>query len=176
MTIALPHPLQTVFEQHRTPTAVFEAVLPALCEVLNCDRCFLYVRNPQTGACKVAFCWRRSSEIPDVTDADWRTEPDSLADDDPLYAASLRCAPSVYVEDVETASPDVVNIEFEHQYFGHRALIHSHLCKDGQMWGILQPCVFGEPRQWSAFDRAIITQLEEMLTPLAIAYVQAAGV
>lgn len=155
------------------PEAIFAALLPALGEVLQCDRCFLYLRHPQTRMGKVVGCWRRCPDYPDVTDADWQPEPASLAEEDPLFAAALRAEPSIFVEDVETADPAVVNQAFERQNFGHRALIHAHLRQQDQLWGILQPCVFGQPRQWSAGDRAVIAELEHRLPGSAVAYVQA---
>ncbi len=168
----LPESIQTILDRHTEPEKIFADLLAAIGSVLQCDRCFLYVRNPQTEMGKVGFCWRRNSEIPDVHNADWETQPQWLTQKDPLYAAALRTEPSVYVEDVETASSDVVNREFEQQQFGHRALIHAHLCLDGQLWGILQPCIFGSQRVWSEFDRAVITELETELTPLVITYVK----
>ncbi len=170
-SIKLPD-IQTILDTYTEPEELFTAILAALGSVLQCDRCFLYVRNPQTQMGKVAFCWRRNPEIPEVHNADWETQPEWLPQTDPLYAAALRTEASVYVEDVETASSDIVNREFEQQQFGHRALIHAHLCLDGQLWGILQPCVFGSKRVWSEFDRAVMTQLEAELTPLIINYVK----
>lgn len=154
------------------PEAIFAALLPALGGVLQCDRCFLYLRHPETRIGKVVGSWRRSPKYPDVTDRDWKPEPASLAQEDPLFAAALRAEPSIFVEDVETADPKVVNQAFEHQTFGHRALIHAHLRQQGQLWGILQPCVFEQPRRWSAEDRALIGALERRLTASAVAYVQ----
>lgn len=167
---------QAVFDNYRRPESIFAALLPPLCEVLQVDRCFLALRNPATRMSKIAFCWRRKLDVPDVTTDDWRLEPDGWAAEDPLFAASLRTTPSIYVEDVETADPSVVNVEFERQYFGHRALVHSHIHQDGQLWAILQPCVFGSPRIWTNADRAIIASLEPKLLPIAIDYVQQAGV
>lgn len=158
------------------PDAVFSDLMPALCEVLQCDRCFLYLRSPHTRMGKVPYCWRRSPEYPEVFDADWKEEPESLPDEDPLFAAALRAEPSIFVEDVETASPDVVNKDFERQNFGHRALIHAHLCQDSQLWGVLQPCVFGQPRVWTEEDRIVIAKVTEKIAPLAVAYVEAAKV
>jgi GAF domain-containing protein len=172
----LPTILENILATDSEPDAVFSALLPALGEVLKCDRCFLYLRNPQTKIGKIAYCWRRSDRYPDVTDSDWKAEPESLPKEDPLFAAALRTEPSIFVEDVETASPEVVNRDFEEKNFGHRALIHSHLCQDGLLWGILQPCVFGQPRVWTEFDRFVIAQVEKKITPLAIAYVKAAGI
>jgi hypothetical protein len=185
---ALPEVLEKILATDSEPDAVFSALLPALGEVLHCDapqelagrpsvhRCFLYLRNPQTKIGKIPFCWRRSEQYPDVTDSEWKAEPESLPKEDPLFAAALRTEASIFVEDVETASPEVVNRDFERKNFGHRALVHSHLCQDGLLWGILQPCVFGQPRVWTEFDRFVITQLEKKITPLAVAYVKAAGI
>lgn len=80
--------------------------------------------------------------------------------------------PSIFIEDVETAPPQVVNREFEQEHFGHRALIHARLSQDKQLWGILELSVFGQPRHWSEFDRQAIAQSVEKMTPLAIAYIE----
>jgi GAF domain-containing protein len=173
---ALPSNLQTVLETNDEAEAVFSALLPALGEALQCDRCFLYLRNPNNKMGKVTHCWRRNSQIPEVIDPDWKKEPESLPDEDPLFAAALHAKPTIFVEDVETASPNVVNRAFEQANFGHRALIHAHLRQNGLLWGILQPCIFGHPRTWTDFDRSLIAQVEEKITPLAIAYVKAANV
>jgi GAF domain-containing protein len=167
---------QSVFDNYSRPESILAALLPPLCDVLQSDRCFLYLRNPETQMGKIAFCWRRKPDVPHVGKEEWEREPDDLADEDPLFAASLRTDPSVYVEDVETAEPSVVNINFERENFGHRALIHSHLVQDKQLWGVLQPAVFGQPRVWTAADRAIVTPLETKLMPIVIEYVKAAGV
>ena len=89
-----------------------------------------------------------------------------------MFAAALKAQPSIFVEDVETAGPEVLNREFEHQTFGHRALIHAHLRSEQTLWGILQACVFEEPRVWSQGDRQLIEQTVTQLTPFAIDYVR----
>ncbi len=154
------------------PDAVFSALLPVLCDVLQCDRCFLYLRNPYTNTGHTPYCWRRNPTVPDVTSEEIKVEPDSLRQEDPLFAAALDAKPSIYIEDVETADPSVVNLEFEQKSFGHRALIHAHLRQDGVTWGILQPCVFSQPRIWTEFDHSVMTQLEQKITPIAVAYVK----
>ena len=166
--------LNKILSENSTPDAIFSALLPALGDLLQCDRCFLYVRHPQIQIGKVVSCWCRSPEYPDVTDSDWKAEPASLANEDPLFAAALRTDPSIFVEDVETADPKVVNKAFEHKTFGHRALIHAHLCYEGHLWAILQPCVFGQPRIWTETDRAIISAVIDRLTPIVVNYVKAA--
>ncbi len=163
--------IDKIFSESKEPLAVFTALLPEMGEVLQCDRIFLYLRNPDTKFGKVVACWRRNAEIPDVDDYQWKQEPESLPQEDPLFAAAILAKPSVYIENVETASSDVVNKDFEQKTFGHRALVHAHLCQDGQLWGILQPCVFGKPRIWTKSDRFIISQVENKITPLIINYI-----
>ncbi|MGG6293777.1 GAF domain-containing protein [Leptolyngbya sp. AN02str] len=166
--------LDELFQSHNSPTTVFEQLLPILGDQLQCDRCFLYLRNPNTQLGKAVACWRKRSSIPAILDPQWKPEPTNLAQDDPLFAAALRAEPSIFVEDVETASSTVVNRDFEAENFGHRALIHAHLRCDGVLWGILQPCVMNSPRVWTADDRALMAHVEAALTPLAIAYVTSA--
>ncbi|HEY9618810.1 MAG TPA: GAF domain-containing protein [Crinalium sp.] len=170
----LPSTLEAVFSEHTKPEALFEALLPALCEVLQSDRCFLHLRNPQTRMYK-SICWKRKPEFPDVTTEGWEPEMEWELDD-PMFAAALRTAPSIFVDDIETASPEVLNVEFEREYLGHRALVHAHIGRDGALWGILQPCVFNHPRVWTDFDRFVINQLTEKLFPIVRSYVQASGV
>jgi GAF domain-containing protein len=171
---AFPPILNNVFSTQTEPEAVLTAVLPAVCEVLQSDRCFLHLRNPQTRMHK-NICWRRSPDLPDTSTVGWEKEQE-WEQEDPMFAAALRAKDSIFVEDIETADPTVLNVEFERNYLGHRALIHAHLRHDGLLWGILQPCIFGHPRVWSEFDRSVVTQLTEKLTPIVIQVVQAAGV
>ncbi|MGF1457626.1 MAG: GAF domain-containing protein [Leptolyngbyaceae cyanobacterium] len=152
--------------------AAAEAILSNLGQQLACDRAFLYVRSPESQIGKVPFCWRRTNTIPLIQDVDWKPEPSSLSNEDPMFAAALKAEPSVFIEDVETASPDTLNQEFERKTFGHRALVHGHLCVDGQLWGILQPCIFDRPRQWTKHDRQLIQTNVAWLTPLAIEFVK----
>lgn len=154
-----------------TPAEVFERLLPALGEQLGCDRIFLYLRSPHNRLGRVPFCWRRTAEVPPVYDPDWKPEPSDLGDADPMFAAALRCDPAIFVEDVEAAEPDVLDRDFEAKTFGHRALIHAHLCQDDQLWGVLQPATFGRPQAWSQRDRALIQATVQKITPLAVAYV-----
>jgi GAF domain-containing protein len=170
MISQIPDRLQPILQSQAPPEHVFALLLPVLGRILSCDRCFLYLRDPHTKLGKVPFCWRRISTIPEVFDIDWKLEPDSLIDD-PLFMAALEAKPSVFVEDVETADPKIVNRRFEQENFGHRALIHAHLCENGLLWGILQPCIFGKPRVWTEIDHAVMSQVEQSITPLAIAYV-----
>lgn len=148
-----------------------ERLLPWLGDQLQCDRVFLYVRSPDTQLGRVPLCWVRQPEIPKIYDPDWKSEPADLPQQDPMFAAALNAQPSLFIEDVETADPSQVDRDFEQQNFGHRALIHGHLCLEQKLWGVLQPCVFDHPRQWSQRDRQLIKQVVGWLAPLTREYV-----
>lgn len=164
-----PESLEQLFTHNRDPQILFTAILPALCDVLQTDRCFLLVRDPATRMHQ-NFCWRRSPDLPDTSTNGWELE-EEWEREDPMFAAALRTDPSIFVEDIETTSANVLNVEFERN-MGHRALVHAHIAQDQQLWGILQPAVFGRPKPWSEFDRALILQTVEKLRPIVIAYVQ----
>lgn len=164
----LTAPLDAVFASHDEPEALFEALLPTVCEVLQTDRCFLAVRQPTNRLHRI-FCWRRSPEFPDFATDNWQSEQ-LWENDDPMFAAALRAAPSIFVEDVETAGSDVLNLAFERANFGHRALVHAHICQDGVLRGILQPCIFGQPRIWSEADRQVVAQVIEQVKPFVVRY------
>ncbi len=151
---------------------VMNDLLAMLGQRLQCDRIFLYLRCPDSQLGRVPFCWRERSSVPLAYDREWKPEPSSLADEDPMFAAALKAQPSIFVNDVETASPRVLNRDFERETFGHRALIHAHLCSEQRLWGILQACVFDAPREWSQGDRHLIEQAVTGLTPLILDYVQ----
>lgn len=170
MNFELPEHLAQLLVDGNSPEAVVTGVLPALCEVLQCDRCFLHVRNPQRRIHQ-NLCWRRDPSFPDTSTKGWEAEQE-WERDDPMFAAALRTDPSIFVEDIETAGSEVLNIEFERKNLGHRALVHAHICEDGVLWGILQPCVFEQPRHWNERDRWIVKEVVEQIKPFVIAYVQ----
>lgn len=169
MDNTLPQPLHNALA-HPDPETVFTTLLPALCNVLQCDRCFLHIRNPHTRRYR-NICWRQTDRLPDTSTEGWEYEQE-WERDDPMFAAALRTEHSIFVEDIETASPTVVNREFERSNLKHRALVHAHLCQENLLWGILQPSVFGHPRAWDESERAIINQVTERLTPIVICYVR----
>ena len=157
----------------QNPETVLNEVVRLVGEALHADRCFLCIRNPATRQSRIAFVWRRDESVPDVRPehSEWVDET-PLPADDPLYAAALAGRPSVYVDDVQTAPPGVLDREFEARTFGHRALVHGHVVADGTLWGILQPAVFGQPRGWTEPDRHFVELLLPQLIPLIRAIVQ----
>ena len=169
MTNSLLPAVQTALAHAHEPAAAFQAILQLVGEYLHADRCFLYVRNPAAGRGRIAFCWRRTPAIPDPRH-DWQDDTTDLPQQDPLFRAALAARPSVYVEDVETAPPTVLNRAFEHETFGHRALIHAHITENGQLWGILQPCLFGQPRAWTPAEHAAVESVLPLLLPVIQQY------
>jgi len=166
-------PLETIFPVNESPETALRGIVRWVGETLRADRCFLYVRDPAAGKGRIAFCWRKFASIPDVTQAEWQADTTDLPQEDPLFAAALATEPSVYVEDVETATPDVLNQAFENRTFGHRALIHAHVTENGTLWGILQPCQFGHPRRWTGYERGFVEDLLPQLLPYIQKYVVA---
>ncbi len=166
----LPDEIVQILNQSQPPIALLAALMPAIGKFLQCDRCFVYLRDPQTRMGGVPFCWRQDVAIPEIYNESWQLEPESLASEDPMFAAALRTEPSIFVEDVQTASDRTLNRQFEAENFGHRALIHAHLCQDGQLWGVLQPCVFDRPRHWTQIERETFDLLVFNITPIAVRY------
>ena len=168
----LPTILEKILSEDNEPDAVFTALMPALCEVLQCDRCFLYLRNPQTCVGKITHCWVEDSKWRDLTGSDW-VEETELVENDPLMAIAFRTPSAVFVEDILTAGSETLNLAFEQEYFGHRALIHAPVYQDGQLFGIVEPCIFETSRLWTEQDRFIIATVQMRIGPLAADYVHA---
>lgn len=174
MNHTLPVQLETIFASLHEPDAIFTALMPALCEALRCDRCFLYLRKPETHQGRITHCYRTDPKWADLTNPDWIDEG-NVAEIDPLMEIAFRTDEIIYVEDVETASSDVINLDYEQEFFQHRALIHVPIYDDGKLYAIVEPCVFDHPRQWTESDRAIVTELQTRLPPLVISYLESGG-
>ncbi|SOD99556.1 GAF domain-containing protein [Spirosoma fluviale] len=156
-----------------SPADTLNKVVECVGTALKADRCFLYVRQPDQGLGRTAFCWRKNESIPDknTIQPNWQPDTDALPAEDPLIRAGLGMKPSVYVDDVNTAGPEVLNRQFEEKTFGHRALIHAHIQRDNKLWGILQPCMFGSPRHWTDEEKTQIEAVLPRLQPVIAAYV-----
>lgn len=171
----LPTDINNILASVQPPAQMLNQVVERVGLALQADRCFLYVRQPQRGLGRTAFCWRKHADIPDknTIQPDWQSDTDELPDQDPLIRAALAMKPSVYVDDVETAGPEVLNRQFEEETFGHRALIHGHIQRDNQLWGILQPCLFGRPRSWTDEEKSQMEAILPRLQPTIAAFVDA---
>ncbi|MBD2767595.1 GAF domain-containing protein [Hymenobacter sp. BT664] len=156
------------------PAECLQRALTLVGSHLRADRCFLYVRNPARGRGRIAFVWRLDEAVPDPRH-DWQDDTGDLPREDPLFRAALAGRPSVYVDDVTAAGPDVLNQEFERRTFGHRALVHAHITSQGQLWGILQPCAFGHPRHWTAAERDYLDAAVGLFLPVIQEYMREIG-
>ncbi|GAB4019670.1 GAF domain-containing protein [Spirosoma koreense] len=165
--------IDQIIRAGHSPADTLNQVVQCVGTALDADRCFLYVRQPDRGRGRTAFCWRKNETVPDknTIQPTWQADTDALPAEDPLIRAGLAIKPSVYVDDVETAGPDVLNRAFERKTFGHRALIHAHIQSHHQLWGILQPCMFGRPRHWTEEEKAQIETILPSLQPVIAAYV-----
>ncbi len=172
---SLPDAIDAIIIKSYAPAETLNEIVQTVGLALRADRCFLYVRQPDRQRGRIAFCWRKDDTIPDVIQPDWQADTTDLPKEDPLFRAAIEMRPSVYVSDVETATPDVLNREFEHETFGHRALIHAHVQQNDQLWGILQPAVFGEPRQWTSDEKVAIETLLPRLHPVIERFVTELG-
>ena len=128
-----------------TPADTLHQLVQLVGTALEADRCFLYVRQPDQKRGRTAFCWRRNEQIPDDIQPDWQPDTGALPDQDPLIGPGWPCAPRSTSMMWRRPGLGVLNRDFERDTFGHRALIHAHIERDGQLWGILQPCLFGKP-------------------------------
>ena len=167
----LPDAIDALLDKNATADKILTEAVRIVGETLRADRSFLYVRQPGQKRGRTAFCWRKDDTIPDAIQPDWQPDTTDLPQEDPLIRAGLNGQPSRYVDDVKTAMPDVLNQNFERKTFGHRALIHAHIQQDGQLWGILQPCIFGHPRHWTDDEKAGIEAILPKLQPVIAEFV-----
>ena len=175
MTVSPPDQLRAALAAGPSAAERLQRALDLIGPHLRADRCFLYVRDPARGRGRIAFVWCLDEAVPDPRH-DWQVDTGDLPREDPLFRAALAAQPSVYVEDVDAAGPEVLNQEFERRTFGHRALVHAHLTDNGQLWGILQPCVFGHPRHWTAAEHAYLDAAVPLLLPVLQEYMQGVDV
>ena len=166
----LPGAFEKLFNADLPPGQLLEQLLPLVADTLQADRCFLYMRDPGKEKGRIEFCYCRNEAVPNVKEPEWKNDTRSLPKEDPLFAAALQAKSSIYIEDVNTADPAVVNRKFEEKTFGHRALIHAHITDKGQLWGILQPAIFGSAHTWTAEDHQLIESLLPRILHPVIAY------
>jgi GAF domain-containing protein len=166
--------LRAVLTASAPPAAMLQSALELVGPFLRADRCFLYVRDPAQGRGRIAFVWRLDEAVPDPRH-DWQDDTGELPKKDPLFRAALAAKPSVFVDDVTEAGPDVLNQEFERSTFGHRALVHAHITDEGELWGILHPCVFGHPRHWTSAERDYLDAAVPLFLPVVQAYMRELG-
>lgn len=150
------------------PKDVIENLLPVVVRLLRADRCFVQLRQPSTRLFRIV-CHRAHSSFPDFSCSTWGSEEAweeayPLYRKEPMLYAALAGAPSFFIEDIETSTE--INRELERKELKHRSFVHAHIYDKGKLHGILQPCVFGAPRVWTCYDRALIAHLVLRLVPV----------
>jgi len=170
---AIPEDLRKLFAGKRPLDAMFHRLMELYGRAVSADRCLLFLYEPERHLARNTHAWQRKPEWAlGRPDKAWSPISESLPQKDPLFAEALINPEALYIDDIETADPALVNAAYERESFGHKALIHAPLMADGSLWGILEPCTMEAPRQWTASDRAVTAWVQQKLTPLAIRYVR----
>lgn len=163
--------LQSLFDEIQHTPRLFEAAMPAIGRALSCHRTLLFLRDPVSWQSACTHGWWDKPQHAFSRDRGWRKQSEELAMKDPMFAEAIVNPTALYIDDIETAGDDLVNVEYERNEFGHRALIHAPLFDGGKCYGILEPCVFDHARVWSNDDRDVTEWLQARMGPLAAAYV-----
>jgi GAF domain-containing protein len=164
--------LLALLDSEAAPDDLLGDLVRVLGAALDCDRCVLFLRDPRSRRARATHGWQSRPDYALArADQGWREEPPALVHDDPMFAEALRNPAALFIEDVTTADPSLVNGPYELKHFRHRALVHAPLYHHGLMYGILEPSVMTEPRAWSPTDREIIATVQERIAPVAAEYV-----
>jgi len=165
--------VMAVLETDETPGDKLQALMPALARALGCERCVLFLTDPETNRGRAVHRWASKPEFElQRPDDGWQALPSTLADDDPMYAEARRNPAALYIEDIETADPALVNTGYEREHFRHRALVHAPIYHKGKFYGVLEPSAMEEPRRWSASDRALIEAMQEKIGPIVAEFIR----
>jgi len=154
------------------PEQMLAELMPVLGRVLDCDRCVLFLREPHSRRSRATHAWQRRPEfVLARPDEGWQAQPPDLPELDPLFAEALRNPTALFIDDVATADPSLVNREYEREHFRHRALVHAPLYHEGLLYGVLEPCVMETSRLWSAEDRETVALAQVRIAGSAAEYV-----
>lgn len=170
---ALPDNIASIFQETSDPDAVLTALMPAVVDALQCDRCFMFIRDPQRQRTRITHGYSREARWPTMVQTGWSRESSNLNSKDPLTLSAYQSPEAKFIDDIETAPPGTLDIQLERSVFGHRALVHAPIYNDGEFYGILEPCVFDVSRRWAARDRELIQNLQRVLGSWIVRYLQA---
>ena len=181
MDAAIPAELRALFADDAGGDAVLARLVEVYGRAVGADRCVLFLYQPEEKLAAMTHTWQARPEWALASrSASWRRLPADLARQDPMYALALVDPQALYIDDVESARPELVNLAYEREHFGHRALIHAPLLetppgagRGGRLWGVLEPCTMTAPRVWSERDRAITAWTQARALPLARRFVEA---
>ena len=106
--------LQALLDSQATPDELLAKLMPILGAALGCDRCMLFLRDPHSRLARATHAWQRKPAYALArADRGWQEEPASLVEDDPMFAEALRNPVALFIQDVETADPALVNSAYE---------------------------------------------------------------
>ena len=173
----LPSPLDTIFADTENLSVFFERLTIGLVELLKCDRCYIYIRDPRFHSYQIPYCYCARPEVPNIVKPQTSTES-HLLKADPLFAAALNCEPSIFIEDTSKTQDDrFFQLHFDEgdsyskqQYLEPKAIVQAHICLGNELWGIIQASQFDRPRPWTKFDRSTISIVTDRITPLVSMY------
>lgn len=168
----LPAPMAAIFEASPDPDVVLTALMPAVVEALQCDRSFLFIRDPQRQRTRITHGYSRSAQWPTLVQSGWSQESQDLNAKDPLTLSAYQSPEAHFIEDIETAAPGTLDLGLERSFFEHRALVHAPIYQNDMFYGILEPCVFDRPRVWTERDRTLIAALQQVLGSWIVRYLQ----
>ena len=177
--INLPQPLSSIFELNnfgdktQEIPIIFDRLIAAMVDLLQCDRCFLYLRDPELQIGQIMHCYCLHPEIPNLQYSEPSLEPIYLAQSNPLFAAALQCERNIFLDRINSTSCNESDLNFFQQnYEGQKSLIQAHICSQNELWGIFQASQFARSRPWTKFDRNLINTVIDRITPLVTMYVK----
>ena len=169
----LPSPLDSIFEDTKDLPLFFDSLMYGMVDLLQCDRCYLYIRDPQRLTYQIPHCYCIHPEIPNLAQTEPDTESFYLAQTNPLFAAAIDGEPHIFIEDMDKLFSSNENCVFwQRNYSDQKALVQAHLFIKGELWGIVQAAQYHRPRPWTRFDRSLVSQIVDRITPLVTVYVK----
>ena len=63
----LPSPLDEIFADRRDLPYFFDRLMAGIAQLLNCDRCYIYLRDPEFHFCQIPHCYVVAPEIPNLS-------------------------------------------------------------------------------------------------------------
>ena len=171
--VNLPKPLDNIFNSSDDLPQLFDRLMVAMVELLECDRCYLYVRDPELLVGQILHCHCVDSSIPNLKNCNPHSESLYVAEKDPLFAAALQCERPIFIDRLDSISNSDRDIEFFRQYYREqKSLIQAHICSQDRLWGILQASQFNRSRPWTKFDRTVIYTVLDRISRSVTVYVK----
>lgn len=145
-------------------------LMSAIVSEMNTDRCFIYMRDPIKRQTAFTHGYTPLEDWRSFDGGGWSREPDPETLGEPMLKKAFTDPTALFIEDIETAAPGVLNKSMERSVFGHRALVHAPIYHETRFYGILEIAVRREPRVWTAADRSLVEWLQPRVAKIAAEY------